>query len=112
MVLGHAMLNVVPGRESEFEAAFAQARRLISAMPGFLSLELGRNAHAPNRYVLLVKWRAVEDHTDGFRKSQEYVEWSRLLHGFYEPFPPSSTIAPCNRSSFGVYSFHANITTG
>ena len=87
MVLELAMLNVVPGRESEFEAAFAQARRLISAMPGFLSLELGRNTQVANRYVLLVKWRSVEDHSEGFRRSQEYVEWSRLLHGFYDPFP-------------------------
>lgn len=81
------MLNIIPGRESEFEAAFSQARRLISAMPGFLSLELGRNTHVQNRYVLLVKWRSVEDHRNGFRKSQEYTEWSRLLHHFYEPFP-------------------------
>jgi heme-degrading monooxygenase HmoA len=87
VVLELAMLNVVPGRESEFEAAFSQARRLISAMPGFLSLELNRNTQVPNRYVLLVKWRSVEDHREGFRRSQEYVEWSRLLHHFYEPFP-------------------------
>ena len=87
MVLELAALNVVPGREVEFEAAFAQARHLIAAMPGFLSLELGRNTNVPNRYVLLVKWRSVEDHTEGFRKSPEYAEWSRLLHHFYEPFP-------------------------
>ena len=87
MVLELAILNVVSGRESEFEAAFSQARRLISAMPGFLSLELSRNTQVPNRYVLLVKWRSVEDHTEGFRRSQEYAEWSRLLHHFYEPFP-------------------------
>jgi heme-degrading monooxygenase HmoA len=81
------MLNVVPGRESEFEAAFSEARQLISAMPGFLSLELSRNTHVANRYVLLVRWRSVEDHSDGFRRSHEYAEWSRLLHHFYEPFP-------------------------
>ena len=87
LVLELALLNVVPGREPEFEAAFAQARRLISSMPGFLSLELGRNTQASNRYVLLVKWRSVEDHSHGFRKSPQYIEWSRLLHHFYEPFP-------------------------
>lgn len=87
MVLELAILNVVAGREPAFEAAFSQARRLISAMPGFVSLELGRNTCVSNRYVLLVKWRSVEDHRDGFRTSQEYAEWSRLLHHFYEPFP-------------------------
>jgi heme-degrading monooxygenase HmoA len=87
MVLELAILNVTPGREPDFEAAFDQARRLISAMPGFVSLELGNNTQIPNRYVLLVRWRTVEEHTQGFRKSQEYIEWSRLLHHFYEPFP-------------------------
>src|SRR5688572_6295295 len=87
VVLELAMLNVLPGRESEFEAAFSQARHLISAMRGFLSLELGQNTQVPNRYVLLVKWQSVEDHREGFRNSPEYVEWSRLLHHFYEPFP-------------------------
>jgi heme-degrading monooxygenase HmoA len=87
MVRELAILNIVSGRETEFEAAFAEARQLISAMPGFLSLELGRNTHVSNRYVLLVKWRSVEDHREGFRRSQAYAEWSRLLHHFYEPFP-------------------------
>jgi heme-degrading monooxygenase HmoA len=86
-VLELAILNVLPGREMEFEAAFAKAGPLISAMPGFLSLELGRNTNIPDRYVLLVKWRSVEDHSEAFRKSPEYAEWSRLLHHFYEPFP-------------------------
>jgi heme-degrading monooxygenase HmoA len=87
VVLELAILNVVPGRESEFEAAFAEARLLISGMPGFVSLKLCRNADVASRYVLLVEWRSVEDHRDGFRKSREYAQWSQLLHHFYEPFP-------------------------
>ena len=35
----------------------------------------------------LPNWRSLEDHTVGFRKSDEYQEWRRLLHDFYEPFP-------------------------
>jgi heme-degrading monooxygenase HmoA len=87
MVRELALLNVVPGRETEFEAAFAEARQLISGMPGFLSLELDRNTHISNRYMLLVTWCSVEDHREGFRRSQAYTEWSRLLHHFYDPFP-------------------------
>ena len=87
MVLELAILNVIPGRESEFEAAFAQARELIAAMPGCMSLQLARNTQISNRYVLRVTWRSVEDHRDGFRKSDQYAKWSRLLHHFYEPFP-------------------------
>jgi len=37
--------------------------------------------------VLLVRWETLEDHTEGFRGSDAYAEWRRLLHHFYDPFP-------------------------
>ncbi|MFM8947121.1 MAG: antibiotic biosynthesis monooxygenase family protein, partial [Actinomycetota bacterium] len=42
MVLEHAPLDVIPGREAEFENAFAEARIIIESMPGFLSLRILR----------------------------------------------------------------------
>jgi heme-degrading monooxygenase HmoA len=39
------------------------------------------------RYLLLVRWETVEDHTEGFRQSADYQEWKALLHHFYDPFP-------------------------
>lgn len=87
MILEHAVLNVIPGKEQSFETAFAQARSLIASMPGFRSLRLGRCIESPSRYLLLVEWDRLEDHTQGFRGSVEYQKWRDLLHGFYEPFP-------------------------
>lgn len=87
MVLEHALLSVVPGREQEFEEAFAQARAIIAGMEGFGGLTLSRCVERPGTYLLLVTWRSLEDHTVGFRGSAGYAEWRRLLHHFYEPFP-------------------------
>jgi len=42
---------------------------------------------APGEFLLLIEWERKADHTEGFRKSPEYEEWSRLLHPFYEVFP-------------------------
>jgi heme-degrading monooxygenase HmoA len=81
------LLDVRPGSEAEFEAAFAQARPLIAAQPGFISLRLDRCVEHPSRYLLLVEWARLEDHTEGFRKSAEYELWRSLLHHFYDPFP-------------------------
>lgn len=81
------MLSVRPGAEPEFEAAFAQARPLISCQPGFVSLSLSRSIESPNLYLLLVEWESVEAHTEGFRKSPEFERWRELLHHFYEPKP-------------------------
>jgi len=86
-VLEHAVLQVVEGRESEFERAFATARPLIESMEGFRSLDLVRGIEHPDRYLLLVEWATLEDHTEGFRKSPEYERWRELLHRFYDPFP-------------------------
>ena len=87
MILEVATLDVIPGRESEFEAAFAEARPIIASMKGFVSLELSRCIEEASRYVLLVRWERLEDHTVGFRQSPDYQRWRALLHHFYDPFP-------------------------
>lgn len=87
MILEHAVLDVHAGRQLEFEQTFEQARRLIAVQPGFRSLRLLRCLESDSRYLLLVEWDTVEDHTDGFRSSREYDRWRELLHPFYEPFP-------------------------
>ena len=87
MITEQAVLDVTAGREDEFEVAFAQAKAIIASMPGFESLQLHRCIERPNRYLLLVGWERLEDHTEGFRKSPEYEDWRQLLHYFYDPFP-------------------------
>ena len=56
-------------------------------MSGYVSHDIKRCIEKPSRYVLLVNWDQLEDHTVGFRESSEYQEWRRLLHHFYQPFP-------------------------
>lgn len=87
MILEVAILNVREGMTTEFEAAFRKASPVIGSMRGYISHELQRCLEAPNRYVLLVRWETLEDHTIGFRQSAEYQDWKRLLHHFYDPFP-------------------------
>ena len=87
MILEIAMLDVRPGREADFERAFAQASAIIASMPGYMSHELQRCLENRSRYALLVRWENLEDHTVGFRESPRYQEWKTLLHHFYDPFP-------------------------
>ncbi len=98
MILEQALLPVKPGRESEFEAAFEQAKAIIAGMPGFRSLRLARCIERPETYLLLVEWDRLEDHTEGFRSSAEYEQWRALLHHFYEPFPTVEHFEPVNRA--------------
>jgi heme-degrading monooxygenase HmoA len=87
MILEAASLQVKAGSEPEFEEAFKKASVLISSMSGYSSHELHRCLEVKGKYLLLVKWNKLEDHTVGFRGSPQYQEWKRLLHHFYEPFP-------------------------
>jgi len=87
MVLEVAILDVIPGKESDFEAAFAQASPIISSMLGYISHQLQKCIEKQNRYILLVNWKTLEAHTVGFRGSEKYQEWKKLLHHFYDPFP-------------------------
>lgn len=87
MILEVAILDVRPGQESNFQRSFSEARKIISSMPGYISHELKRCIEKPSRYILLVNWEKLEDHTVGFRGSPDYQEWRALLHHYYDPFP-------------------------
>ena len=68
MILEHAILAVRPGREAHFEAAFAEAKPIIAAAPGFIDLTLSRSIETPNEFLLLVHWESVEAHEEGFEE--------------------------------------------
>lgn len=87
MILEAAYLTVKPDETGAFEQAFRQASPIIASMSGYITHELQRCMEVPNRYLLLVQWETLEDHTVGFRGSDRYQEWKALLHHFYDPFP-------------------------
>ena len=87
MILEAAILDVIPGKEKEFEEAFVKASPIIASTKGYISHQLQQCIEASNRYLLLVQWETLEAHTVGFRDSPKYQEWKRLLHHFYDPFP-------------------------
>lgn len=87
MILEVAILNVKEGREKEFERDFLLAGQYISAIKGYIRHSLRKCLEQDNKYILLVDWESLEAHTVGFRQSAQYLEWKRLLHDYYDPFP-------------------------
>lgn len=87
MILEVAVLEVKSGEARAFEVAFSEAQEIIRNRQGYVSHQLQRCMEKPNRYILLVNWETLEDHTIGFRESKEYQQWRSLLHHFYDPFP-------------------------
>lgn len=87
MILEHALIDVRPGTQAEFEAAVVRAREVISAAPGFRTFALHRGVESPDRYLLLVGWETLEDHTVGFRGSPAFAEWRSLIGPFFDGQP-------------------------
>ena len=87
MIVEHAILDVDPAEVQEYEAALKQALPFIASTPGFMKLEVRPCLETAGRYLLLVQWRELADHTEGFRNSDRYQVWRDMLHRFYDPFP-------------------------
>ncbi len=87
MILEVAILNIVKGRQDEFESAFQKAKEILKLSRGYIGHQLQKCIEVNNKYILLVTWQTLEDHTEGFRKGISYQEWKALLHHFYDPFP-------------------------
>ncbi len=87
MVTEVAVLQVKENESPNFEVAFHKAQLIITVMKGYIKHELLKCIEAKEKYILIIRWQTLEDHTEGFRKSVEYNQWKRLLHHFYKPFP-------------------------
>ncbi|TKC86867.1 antibiotic biosynthesis monooxygenase [Trinickia terrae] len=89
MILEIASFQISTGNQIEFEAAFEVAQNILAGMPGYLGHELDRCIEDAGEYRLLVQWRSVEDHMQGFRESPRFAQWRALLSPFFAA-PPSA----------------------
>lgn len=87
MVLEVAEIEVVPGREDEFAAAFHGVRDVLTSTPGCRSVRMTRGIESPSRFVLLVEWDSVAAHEDNFRGTDRFTAW-RAAIGPHFAAPP------------------------
>ncbi|WP_108867880.1 antibiotic biosynthesis monooxygenase family protein [Aquimarina aquimarini] len=87
MILEQAVLYIKEGESEAFEQAFAKAQEIICAAKGYIKHDMLKCQEEENKYLLLVTWETIEDHEIGFRTSEAYQQWKKLLHHFYNPFP-------------------------
>lgn len=87
MVLEHVAIHIEPALVEDYLKAFKRARPLVQCQDGCHACRLLPSVDEPGSFLLLIEWESKAHHTEGFRRSGEYQEWSRLLHPFYEVFP-------------------------
>ncbi|WP_406078921.1 antibiotic biosynthesis monooxygenase family protein [Micromonospora sp. NBC_00858] len=79
MVLEVALIDVLPGHEDEFAAAYAQGHPVLAGAPGCRSVRMTRGIESPTRFVLLVEWDSVDAHNDNFRATERFTRWRELI---------------------------------
>jgi heme-degrading monooxygenase HmoA len=90
-----AEFTIPEGREPDFEKTMETARTVIARAPGFISIEYWQGIEQPNVYTILIKWRTLESHLDGWRHSPHYPEWSALVRPFIVETPRDAHFVPC-----------------
>lgn len=88
MILEIADIRIQPGRNAEFEAAVRQgAETVIATAKGFRGYKVNRGVESPERYVLMIYWDTLEDHTVAFRGGPLFTQWRAIVGPFFAAPP-------------------------
>jgi heme-degrading monooxygenase HmoA len=88
MILELADIRIKSGASDAFEKNVQIALTTIfPKSKGFLGHEFRRCIETPDRYVLMLRWETLENHTVDFRGSTLFAEW-RFLVGEFFAQPP------------------------
>jgi heme-degrading monooxygenase HmoA len=87
MILEVALIDVSPGQEEQFTAAYREAHPILAGTEGCRSVRMTHGVESPSRFVLLVEWDSIEAHEENFRNSERFTQW-RTLIGPYFAKPP------------------------
>ncbi len=88
MILEIADIRIAPGQQAAFDAAIQRGlAEVISQAKGFRGWKVNQGVENPERYLLMVFWETLEDHTVHFRGGPLFAQW-RAIVGPYFAAPP------------------------
>ena len=88
MILEIADIRITPGRNAEFEAAVAHGLATVaSRCTGYRKHQVHKGIESPERYVLMIWWDTLENHTVDFRQGPLFAEWRAIVGPFFAAPP-------------------------
>lgn len=88
MILEHADIRIDPSKATAFEEAILRGvTTVIAQARGFKGYKVNRSIESPGRYLLMIYWDTLEDHTVGFRGSPAFAEWRAIVGPFFAQPP-------------------------
>lgn len=88
MILELADIRIHPEQQTAFDEAIQRGLdTVIKKARGFRGFKINKGIEHPERYLLMIFWETLEDHTVHFRQSPAFGEW-RAIVGPYFAAPP------------------------
>jgi hypothetical protein len=88
MILEHCDIEINPSKSTEFEEAILRGvSTVISKAKGFRGFKVNHSIESPARYLLLIYWDSLENHTMDFRGSDAFNDWRAIVGPFFAKPP-------------------------
>ena len=88
MILEMADIRIRPGEHVAFDAAIRRGvETVIAKATGFRGYKVNRGIESPDRYLLMIFWDTLENHTVDFRGSSSYGEWRAIVSPYFAAPP-------------------------
>ncbi|MDH4181809.1 MAG: antibiotic biosynthesis monooxygenase [Betaproteobacteria bacterium] len=88
MILELADIRIQPGQQAAFDEAIVRGvTTVIAKAKGFRGWKVNKGVESPERYLLMIFWDTLEDHTAGFRGSPAFAEWRAIVGPFFASPP-------------------------
>lgn len=84
MILEIADIRIPPGKQAEFDAAIQRGLdSVISKAAGFRGFKVNKGVESPERYILMIYWETLENHTVDFRQGPLFPQWRAIVGPFF-----------------------------
>lgn len=88
MILELADIRIQPGKQDEFDQAIQRGvAETIAKSRGYLGHKVQKGIESPERYILMVQWATLENHTVDFRESPAFAQWRGIVGPFFASPP-------------------------
>jgi heme-degrading monooxygenase HmoA len=88
MILEVADITIPKGRNAEFDDAIVRGiTTVISQAEGFRGWKVNRGIESTERYLLMILWDTLEDHTVRFRGGPLFAQWRAIVGPFFAQPP-------------------------
>ena len=88
MILELADIRIPPGKQAQFDAAIIKGvETVIAKARGFRGYKVNKGIETPERYLLMIFWDTLENHTVDFRGSAEFADWRAIVGPFFAEPP-------------------------